>query len=94
MSWRETRLKSTPCPHCGRRNDAASDPRGNGTPSPGDLTVCIGCTGVCVFTKSMGMRKFTKEEMDALPLSEQNKLNDEIIRIRIAIVKAKNKAKA
>ena len=40
---RESRVPESPCPHCGKKLDAAADPLGTATPSPGDLTLCLDC---------------------------------------------------
>lgn len=55
------------CPHCGTLLDAASDPLGDHKPSPGDLTICVGCGNICMFGDDFGLRKLEQEEYDSLP---------------------------
>ena len=65
-----TDLKSTPtpevaCPFCGHLLDMAmcSPSTPEATPSPGDLSLCINCGGLTIFTEDMGMRVPTDAEM-------------------------------
>lgn len=53
------------CPHCGHHVDAATDPFDpTNTPYPGDITVCLYCAGICVYTDSMALRSITRTDMD------------------------------
>lgn len=60
------RLKADKCPNCGYKLDAATSATGAGDPSPGDLTVCVRCAAVLVFTSEMAHRKFSEEETQGL----------------------------
>jgi hypothetical protein len=51
------------CPYCGKKMDRSTETlRTGGKPKAGDVTVCIYCVKVCVFTKELGLRKPTFEE--------------------------------
>lgn len=57
------------CPTCGRTLDRAEQLQENEKirPSPGDLTVCIGCAATLVFTNSAGdLRLATTADFDAI----------------------------
>lgn len=51
-TWMETT-----CPHCGRLNDGHTSIEGGHAPVNGDVTVCIGCTGISMYdsTKPGGL---------------------------------------
>jgi hypothetical protein len=56
----------TICPYCGRRNELhaeATGPDGR-APKPGDVTICWGCVGVCIFDENMALRLPTDEEFE------------------------------
>lgn len=55
LDARGSPLPVTPCPNCGKRLSAATDPRGVARPSVGDYTVCIGCASVFVFGDDMSL---------------------------------------
>lgn len=64
---KDHRLPHHECPSCEMALDAATDAYGEATPEPGDLTVCIYCAAILVFTDTMGLRLPTDEEFAALP---------------------------
>lgn len=65
-------MKACLCPWCGYMSDAASsaDWSSDVTPKPGDVSLCLECAGVMVFTPDLATRKangddfhkFTPEE--------------------------------
>jgi Zn ribbon nucleic-acid-binding protein len=55
--WRESRTPLNTCPYCGHRHDRATIPIGDAAPKRGDVSVCIRCGGVGVFTRALRMRK-------------------------------------
>jgi len=71
LELKTTRLMSRPhCPRCSTLLDAATDtnlqdPR---TPKPEDLTICIKCGLLLVFTADMSLRRATIEEIAYLQL--------------------------
>ena len=77
------RLDAT-CPHCLAPHDAAFAADGNEyiTPSPGDVTLCIHCAGLAVFTATKP-RKPTEEEMKVF-------LEDENIITAMVAIRAAN----
>ena len=64
-----SRVPVSRCPDCGYAMDAASPVSGNADeePRPGDLSVCLDCGAVLVFTNELGMRVATLREMNEAP---------------------------
>lgn len=62
--WIETQVPENLCPYCGKKLDAAS---GEGTPSPGDVSVCIECASPLMFTDELTLRVMTRAEFADLP---------------------------
>lgn len=57
-------LRASPCPACGYKLDAASSLDGTlREAGPGDLTICINCGEALAFTRNLGLRKATADEM-------------------------------
>ena len=55
--------QSSHCPYCGYELDGATSPRDQSMmPSPGDVSICIECGGICLFTADLRLRKPTLEE--------------------------------
>jgi hypothetical protein len=51
------------CPHCGKKNNASTPVgRNKNAPTPGDITLCIGCGKVGVFTEDGSLRVPNAEE--------------------------------
>jgi hypothetical protein len=61
--WRDTKVPETRCPYCDHYLDAAGDPKGVRGPQEGDLSVCISCAQVLVFTADLTVRKPTLVEL-------------------------------
>jgi hypothetical protein len=60
----ETRVPPSNCPNCGTELDCASDVLGgNERPSPGDVTICLGCGLLMRFKDDMRLRRLTGAEM-------------------------------
>jgi hypothetical protein len=68
--WKETRLEPSPCPYCGKMNDAASAP-GEQAPRPGDLGVCLTCASPLIYDDNLRTRALTED--DWRELTEENK---------------------
>jgi hypothetical protein len=60
-----TPVPAQTCPHCRQDLRAATSTAG-ATPSPDDLTICLYCATVLVFTPTMGLRRLTREDLDAM----------------------------
>lgn len=61
-----TRTKQQLCPYCGYHFDAVgTDDGSEGTPSPGDASVCLNCTEAMIFEAAGVLRKPTFEELIA-----------------------------
>ena len=56
------------CPHCGYRVDMTTEAFGDRTPKPNDVSICIACGKVAVFTSDMRQRLPTPEEQQTLNL--------------------------
>ncbi len=65
-----TRLPSATCPSCGKKLDAATTFDEDVEPSPGDVTICLGCQDILIFTEELGLRRPTDQELETLPLLE------------------------
>jgi hypothetical protein len=72
------------CVHCGHEH---SHTTGDGTPGPGDFTLCIRCGGLNVFDDHLRSRKATREE--AREANEMDELQD----LHAAIMRANAQAK-
>jgi hypothetical protein len=66
-------VKETECPSCGCTLNAAVDPNEpTAVPRPGDMTICMSCCKVLIFTEDLGVRlagpadvkKFTQDTLD------------------------------
>jgi hypothetical protein len=51
------------CLSCGKLFNAASDLGSDESPSPGDISMCLGCGHLMAFTDDMTVRELTSEEM-------------------------------
>lgn len=57
------KLERLTCPHCGAQHDQAASVGARARPKPGDVSICVKCAGVAIFTTDgAGARKATKEE--------------------------------
>lgn len=68
MTWKTTRLPTVSCPTCGKTLDAATHPTEDVSPSPGDVTICIGCQDILIFTDELGLRNVTDADIPEIPL--------------------------
>lgn len=65
-----TRTPETICPTCGNVNDAATCVEGEHSPSPGDVSVCLYCAAILIFTDELETRLPTEREMIDLQTSQ------------------------
>lgn len=56
-------VPETECPCCGKFLNAATAYNCKGAPSPGDVTVCLGCGAMLAFTEKMLMRLVPASEI-------------------------------
>lgn len=70
---RETRMPPVRCPACDLLLDAASDPRGEAIPQPGDATLCIHCGFIGVFDDDLTIRRPTAAEQEEFAKDERIK---------------------
>jgi hypothetical protein len=67
----ETILPEQRCSRCGYRMDATTSAFGEHKPKPGDVSLCMACGGVSVFTETLHMRAPTPEELDNINKNPQ-----------------------
>lgn len=67
-------LKEDQCPHCGHTFDCASSERKEQVPEPGDVSVCLYCTGFMIFNEEMKLRVLTAEEIAEMPAEKRSDL--------------------
>lgn len=80
-------MENDTCPHCGKHIDQASCyADGDQKPSPGDLSVCIGCAEISKYGDDMGLEKFPEILLDTL----EEGLRTQILRA-VHTVKAVNR---
>ena len=53
----ETLTAENKCPRCGKVNDRLSDLLGDAIPKPGDISICIQCGHVSIFTEGLQLRE-------------------------------------
>lgn len=73
------------CPYCGTHRDFVSDIEADKVPGPGDISICIKCTGIQVFDDNMVLRKATDQEYLVY-----SKIPD-VMRVRTAVLLARQK---
>ena len=74
-----TRTDEQFCPYCGHLIDAHSTK--DGTPSPGDISICFYCGEVMIFSKYLSLIKCTDKDyfdMDSDTLQEIKRIQKEI----------------
>jgi hypothetical protein len=54
------------CPRCQKQLTGASDPTGDATPSPDDLSVCAYCGALLVFNNDLTVREATRDDVAKL----------------------------
>lgn len=59
---RSRRVPQSRCIRCGDKHDAASCVGEEHGPGPGDITICITCGHVMVFTDDLALRELTSAE--------------------------------
>jgi|HubBroStandDraft_6_1064221.scaffolds.fasta_scaffold2586387_1 hypothetical protein len=60
-------MKTCNCPRCAHKLSDSSDPTGQGLrPAAGDITVCVFCSTVLVFTEDLGVRLMLRPEFEQL----------------------------
>jgi hypothetical protein len=70
------------CPHCGYELLAASSISGAKKPTPGAITVCIGCAGLLCFNDAMKLVTISAEEaFDVLTAEARERL--EVVQLGI-----------
>lgn len=74
----ETKLSEDACAFCRKRVDRCS---GQAKPAPGDVTVCIGCGNVSVFTEKLKLRKPTAAELKEITEDPRIKEVQKAIRV-------------
>lgn len=57
-----TEMEARPCPQCGAPNNRATSMGSDDAPSPGDVSLCVGCGTILVFADDLSSRKPTTDE--------------------------------
>jgi hypothetical protein len=66
-SFKGTKTPSAACPRCQKLLDRVDALIGGpATPKPGDVTLCIGCGTILVFTPGLGLRIARPDDMEEL----------------------------
>ena len=68
------RLESYSCPSCNYQMDAATSLEGDHTPTPGDLSVCLNCGELLIFTDALQVDKLTPVYFSILDKDTQKTL--------------------
>lgn len=63
------------CPYCFRKNDAATaiDEKAaqqGVAPKEGDISICIGCAEISIYTEEVILRKFKEGDLTGISLAE------------------------
>lgn len=66
MSTPSTRTPPARCSRCDQVLDAVSKAEGEGTPQPGDISMCLYCGALHLFTKRLKLRRMTFGEIAEL----------------------------
>jgi hypothetical protein len=77
------RLTPSPCPKCGRVEDAATDPTGLARPKPNDLAICLYCLAVNIYGAGLELRAPTPAELVELRARPEWRTVQEYIRAAI-----------
>lgn len=62
-NWVESTVPENQCPWCGHELDAVA---GEGSPSPGDWSVCISCAQAVIFNGDLSIRAASTGDFAAL----------------------------
>jgi hypothetical protein len=63
------------CPHCYVVNDCATSPHDlEAIPKPGDLNICIYCSGISTYTEDLKLRCIGEKEMKTIPLEVRTEI--------------------
>jgi hypothetical protein len=76
------------CPYCEAELDGATNVNCEGVPKTGDLTLCIYCTGLCIFDLDRQLRKPTLLELTQIKASPVSWRQVQRVRRAVARVKA------
>lgn len=92
MPFKTTQVPETICPSCGWKNDAATHPTEDVAPTPGDLSVCLGCQEVMQFDPDLRLVKPTRDDLEAA-FQEQPDLRALLFRMQRTAAKAMDSTK-
>jgi hypothetical protein len=59
---KENRIPKQRCAACGYRMDKSTEAFGDAAPKPGDVSICLACGAVQVFTADLTLRNPTRDE--------------------------------
>lgn len=75
---RQTRLPASQCPYCETKLDAATDLETVVMPKPGDISICIKCAQLLIFTDDLTLRK--PIPADEIVITDQIRLYQQAVR--------------
>jgi hypothetical protein len=78
------------CPYCGYAVDRALEAQAGTQPRPGDLSLCMACSGLSIFSDALTLRMPTRSEIIAIRVSPSWK---EIWKARAAMDRLPNRPK-
>ena len=71
LSDERHRMPDMKCISCGKTLNAASAVDSEGRPSPGDISMCIGCGKIMIYGDDFTMREPTEAEMVEMVMDEE-----------------------
>lgn len=80
---KQHKLPPIRCPFCGSLCDGATNAQvgQSNPPDSGDITMCIVCSGVCVYTDDLTLRKMNAGDYATLPDALKNILSGMVCHI-------------
>jgi len=69
-----TKMGEDHCPYCDYKIDMASSTRDDEKPQPGDISICLNCTGVMSYGPDMALQEFPKVLFDTLDEGHQKEI--------------------
>lgn len=70
MSMKTVSIPESKCPHCQKPLNRSTDPDGENTPSPGDLSICWYCGELAIHGENLELRKLEESELAEIAETE------------------------
>jgi hypothetical protein len=78
---KDTLVRPSKCPTCGKMLNAAMSVEGNHSPSPGMITVCVYCAEILTYDPAMRLQKPTVKEFLEIQLDSSWPLVERTVRM-------------